>query len=75
MESLLGLALKGSGVEILRRLGGEKRQRIMEAMAYVENNLDWIENIPMVQGYGSGPIEKMVDIAVSRRFKRRDELV
>jgi hypothetical protein len=35
------------------------------------NNQDWIENILKVQGYGSGPVEKTVDIAVSRRLKRR----
>jgi hypothetical protein len=35
------------------------------------SNLDWIENIPKVDGYGSGPMEKTVDITVARRFKRR----
>jgi hypothetical protein len=35
----------------------------------VLSNLDWIENIPKVDR--SGPVEKIVDIAVSRRFKKR----
>ncbi len=43
----------------------------METMTYVRNNLGWIENIPKVKGYGSGPIEKTVDITVARRFKKR----
>ena len=29
----------------------EKRKKIMQAMTYV-NNLNWIENIPKVKGYG-----------------------
>ena len=34
-------------------------------------DVHWIENIPKVDGYGSGPVEKTVDIAVARRFKKR----
>ncbi len=48
----------------------ERRKKISEAMIYVRRNLDWIENIPKVGGYGSGPVEKTVDIAVARRFKK-----
>ncbi|MCX5804340.1 MAG: hypothetical protein NTU69_12580 [Proteobacteria bacterium] len=40
-------------------------------MDYVKNNLQWIENIPKTGGYGSGPVEKTVDITVARRFKKR----
>jgi len=40
-------------------------------MSYVRSKLDWIENIPKVKGYGSGPVEKTADITVPRRFKRR----
>jgi len=43
----------------------------VEVLAYVRNNLDWIENIPRVGGYGSGLVEKTVDIALARRFKKR----
>lgn len=78
VESLIELALKGKGAEILGRLReeavrlrGERRQKVMELIAYVRNNLDWIENIPLAQGYGSGPVEKTVDITVARRFKKR----
>jgi hypothetical protein len=42
-----------------------------ELMSYVRNNLDWIANIAKVEGYGTGPVEKMVDIAVARMFQRR----
>jgi hypothetical protein len=79
VEALKELALEGRGSEILRRLMEEgvrvseveRRKKISEAMIYVRRNLDWIENIPKVGGYGSGPIEKTVDIAVARRFKKR----
>ncbi len=30
-----------------------------------------IENIPLLGGYGSGPVEKRVDITVARRFRKR----
>jgi hypothetical protein len=49
----------------------ERRKKILEAMTYVRNNLDWIANIPKVKGYGSGPVEKTVDITVARRLKKR----
>ena len=49
----------------------ESRKKILEAMIYVRNNLDWIANIPKARGYGSGPVEKTVDITVARRLKRR----
>jgi len=73
------LALQGKGEEIVRRLMRESRRcsdprqalKIVETAGYVMSNLDWIENIPKVDGYGSGPVEKTVDITVSRRFKRR----
>jgi hypothetical protein len=79
VEALKELALQGRGSEILRRLMEEgarvreveRRKKIREAMIYVRRNLDWIENIPKVGGYGSGPVEKTVDIAVARRFKKR----
>jgi hypothetical protein len=79
IEALKELALQGRGSEILRRLMEEgakvseveRRKKISEAMIYVRRNLDWIENIPKVGGYGSGPVEKTVDIAVARRFKKR----
>jgi hypothetical protein len=78
-ESLKVLALQGKGSEILQRLMAEgakaktfeERKKTIEVMTYVRNNLDWIANIPMVGGYGSGPVEKTVDITVARRFKKR----
>lgn len=49
----------------------EEREKIVGVMTYVRSNLDWIENIAKVKGYGMGPVEKTVDIAVARRFKKR----
>jgi hypothetical protein len=43
----------------------------VEAMAYIRSNLDWIENIPKVKGYGPGPVEKTAGITVARRLKKR----
>lgn len=79
VDSLKALALQGKGSEIIKRLMEEgarrktveERRKIIEVMSYVRNNLDWIENIPKVGGYGSGPVEKTADIAVARRFKKR----
>lgn len=70
---------KGKVSEILRYLmkeGAKAREadrgrKIIEVMSYVRGSLDWIENILKVEGYESGPVEKTVDIAVSRRFKKR----
>jgi hypothetical protein len=79
IEELKGLAFQGKGSEIVQRLIGEgarvgeieRRKKILEAMTYVRNNLDWIANIPKVKGYGSGPVEKTVDITVALRLKKR----
>ena len=49
----------------------ERRKKILEAMTYVRNSLGWIANIPKVKGYGSGPVEKTVDITIARRLKKR----
>jgi len=79
VESLRVLALQGKGSEVLQRLMEEgarvktveERKKIIEVMSYVRSNLDWIANIPKVQGYGSGPVEKTADITMARRFKKR----
>ena len=56
---------------VVESLDIEKKKKIVGVMGYVKANLDWIENIPKVGGYGSGPVEKTVDIRVTRRFKKR----
>lgn len=79
IEELKGLAFQGKGSEIVQQLMREgarireieRRKKILEVMSYVRNNLDWIANIPKVNGYGSGPVEKTVDITVARRLKKR----
>lgn len=78
VEGLKGLALSGEADRIVKRLWqealrrrGDERKRVLELIEYVRNNYDWIENIPLIGGYGSGPVEKTVDITVARRFKRR----
>lgn len=71
------LALEGKVEEILDQLiaaaqaDREKVEKITKAAQYLINNAEWVRNIPLVEGYGSGPVEKTVDITVSRRFKKR----
>ena len=77
VEKLKLLALEGKAEEIVKRLMKEvpadivKTEKIFKVAEYVMNNAEWIGNIPQVKGYGSGPVEKTVDITVSRRFKKR----
>lgn len=77
VKELKVLALEGKAREIAKRLMKEvppdleKSKKIIDAANYVLNNIEWIENIPKAKGYGSGPVEKTVDITVSRRFKKR----
>jgi hypothetical protein len=71
------LALDGNADAIVSGLMREvsediiKSERVLKAAEYVMNHAEWIRNIPKVKGYGSGPVEKTVDITVSRRFKKR----
>jgi hypothetical protein len=78
VESLKQLALSGNAQEIInkltwikRRANNEEAEKIEATIHYIETNRDWIGNIPKVQGYGSGPVEKTVDITVARRLKGR----
>jgi len=78
VESLKRLALLGNAQEIIKKLTWIKRranveeaEKIEATIHYIETNQDWIGNIPKVEGYGSGPVEKTVDITVARRLKRR----
>jgi len=78
VEELKGLALNGEAKRIIERLWqeglktrGEMRRRVKGLIEYVRSNYEWIQNIPLIGGYGSGPIEKTVDITVARRFKKR----
>ena len=79
VKSCMDLAFKGMGVELIKYLmrlsqrasGLEETKRFVDVMSYVRENLDWIGNIPKVGGYGSGPVEKTVDITVARRLKKR----
>lgn len=80
VEALKGLALQCKGEDILQRViveasssqDDEEREKTVEVMRHVRNNLDWIATIPKVEGYGSGPVEKTVDITATRRFKKRE---
>ena len=79
VKGCIGLALMGKGEEIIKRLKRvflrvkeeKEREKLLGAIAYVEGNLEGIGNIPLVDGYGSGSVEKTVDITVCRRFKKR----
>ncbi|HIJ60637.1 MAG TPA: hypothetical protein HPP56_08505, partial [Nitrospirae bacterium] len=49
----------------------KKKKKMKKAINYyIAANQDWIENIPKVNGCGSCPVEKTVDITVARRFKK-----
>ncbi len=47
------------------------RARIAELWGYIESNEEGIKNAARLDFYGSGPIEKAVDVTICRRFKRR----
>lgn len=76
---LLGLAGRGATKELLSRLGRLRlhsreptfRAKLDELINYIINNRDGIENATKVDFYGSGPVEKAVDITICRRFKKR----
>jgi len=77
VAKLKALALEGKAEENVNRLMKEvsvdrkKSEDIFKLAEYVMNNAEWIRNIPKVKGYGSGLVEKTVDITVSRRFMKR----
>ena len=77
VERLKCLALEGKVEPIVDGLVEEasrdrlKSEKLFQLAEYVMNNAEWIRNIPEVKGYGSGPVEKTVDITVARRFKKR----
>jgi len=79
VKQCMSAAFAGDGVKIINMLLDEikcidesdKREKLASAIKYVRSNLDWIANIPKVDCAGSGPVEKTVDIAVARRFKKR----
>ncbi len=47
------------------------RAKLLDLINYIENNREGIEDASKVDFYGSGPIEKAVDITICRRFKKR----
>lgn len=79
VNELLALAGKGEADEIVRRLGKllshsrdpAFRSKIAGLISYVSKNKDGIENAAKMDFYGSGPIEKAVDVTICRRFKKR----
>jgi hypothetical protein len=79
IEDLKELDFQGKGSEIPQLLMGEggrvgkieRRKKILEGMTHVRNNLNWIANIAKLKGYGSGSLEKTVDITVTLRLKKR----
>ena len=76
---LLGLAGRGATKELLSRLEGLRlhsreptlRAKLLDLISYVSNNRDGIENASRIEFYGSGPVEKAVDVTICRRFKKR----
>jgi len=79
MSYLLSLAARGK-IELLLRAIGELRvssrdptfkARLEDLMRYVSHNREGIENASRIDFYGSGPVEKAVDVTICRRFKKR----
>lgn len=73
---LLNLASKGVVDELLKRLRAYTREPTLRSkleglIDYISNNRDGIENASKIDFYGSGPVEKAVDVTICRRFKKR----
>jgi len=76
---LLHLAARGETEEMIRRLGKlfassrdpTWRAKLLELINYIGKNTDGIKNASKLDFYGSGPIEKAVDVTICRRFKKR----
>jgi len=76
---LLGLAGRGAVSELLGRLEKLRlhsreptfKAKLLDLIEYIRNNKDGIENAVRVDFYGSGAVEKAVDVSVCRRFKSR----
>lgn len=75
----MSLAAKGATGELLRRIGDlmlcsrdpTLQARLSGLITYVSNNKGGIENASRIDFYGSGPIEKAVDVTICSRFKKR----
>lgn len=73
---LLNLAGKGAVDELLKRLRAYTREPTLRSkleglIDYISNNRDGIENASKIDFYGSGHVEKAVDVTICRRFKKR----
>jgi len=76
---LIYLAARGQTEQMRRRLellfsssrDPTFRAKIAELCGYIEKNEEGIKNAARLDFYGSGPIEKAVDVTICRRFKRR----
>lgn len=79
MGELLNLAAKGDVGELLRRLRELRlysrdptlKAKLLDLVKYVSNNKEGIQNASRIDFYGSGPIEKAIDVTICRRFKKR----
>jgi len=47
------------------------RAKLQERINYIDKNAGGIKNASKMDFYGSGPIEKAVDVTICRRFKKR----
>jgi hypothetical protein len=76
---LLALAGRGAAGELLGRLwkllrynrDPTMRAKLLELIKYISSNKDGIENASRMDFYGSGPVEKAIDVTICRRFKKR----
>jgi len=58
-------------LEKYRALTEEKAEEVRKLMTYIRSNRAGISNYARSDLFGSGAVEKAVDLLVSRRFKNR----
>ncbi len=79
IPALLAAAVAGRPEEILQRLRQlavrapttEAQGELRQLIEYVHANAEGIRNLPRAPIWGSGPVEKQVDVLVARRLKTR----
>jgi hypothetical protein len=73
---LLSLAARGETESLLRKIGELRvnsrhptfKARLEDLMTYVSHNMQRIENASWIDFYGSGAVEKAVDVTICKRL-------
>ena len=79
VQELKGMAVRGDPEHVLKRLRQfyartkdmQLKQRLGDLLKYIGNNIEGITNYTKVGYYGSGAVEKTIDVTICRRFKNR----